>query len=131
MQKLIFALSMVLLASSLTFAAGNADVVKVQARNTAPGEWSFSVTIAHPDSGWEDYANGWDVVLPDGTVVKPAASEAFTRTLWHPHVNEQPFTRSQSGVKIPAGVKQVTVRAHDIRDGFGGKTVSFTLPKIP
>jgi hypothetical protein len=109
-------------------AAGNADVLKAQARNTGPGVWSFSVTVSHPDSGWEDYADGWDVVLPDGTVVKPAANEAFTRTLWHPHVNEQPFTRSQGGIEIPANVKDVMIRAHDKPDGFGGKTVSVRLP---
>ncbi len=128
MQKLILVLSVFLMTSTATFGAGNADVVKVQVQNTAPGEWSFSVTVQHPDTGWEDYADGWDVVLPDGTVVKPAANEAFTRTLWHPHVNEQPFTRSQSGVKIPESVKVVTIRAHDKRDGFGGQTVELALP---
>ncbi len=128
MPKTKILLSSFVLLSNLGFAAGNADVVNAQARNTAPGEWSFSVTVSHPDTGWEDYADGWDIVLPDGTVVKPAANEEFTRTLWHPHVNEQPFTRSQGGVKIPAGVNQVTVRAHDKQDGFGGKTVILTLP---
>ncbi|MCP4010820.1 MAG: hypothetical protein GY726_15065 [Proteobacteria bacterium] len=128
MLKTKILLSTFVLFSNLGFAAGNADVVNALARNTAPGEWSFRVTVSHPDTGWEDYADGWDIVLPDGTVVKPAAKEEFTRTLWHPHVNEQPFTRSQGGVKIPAGVNQVTVRAHDKRDGFGGKTVIVTLP---
>lgn len=128
MQKIKIFLSGFMLVSNLGFAAGNADVVKAQAHNTAPGEWSFSVTVSHPDTGWEDYADGWDIVLPDGVVVKPAVNEEFTRTLWHPHVDEQPFTRSQGGVKIPAGVDQVTVRAHDKRDGFGGKTLILTLP---
>jgi hypothetical protein len=128
MKKLIGALSVFLMISNIALATGNADVIEAQVRNTGPGVWSFSVTVSHPDSGWEDYADGWDVVLPDGTVVKPVPSEAFTRTLWHPHVNEQPFTRSQGGVEIPAGVKQVTVRAHDKRDGFGGKTVKVILP---
>lgn len=128
MLKMKILLSIFALVSNPGFAAGNADVVNALARNTAPGEWSFSVTVSHPDTGWEDYADGWDIVLPDGTVVKPAANEEFTRTLWHPHVNEQPFTRSQGGVKIPAGVKEVMVRAHDKRDGYGGKTVNLTLP---
>lgn len=127
MHNPIFALSAFLMISNVALAAGNADVVKAQARNTGPGVWSFSVTVSHPDSGWEDYADGWDVVLPDGSVVKPAANEAFTRTLWHPHVNEQPFTRSQGGIEIPTNVKEVMVRAHDKPDGFGGKTVSIKL----
>ena len=41
----------------------------------------------------------------------------------HPHVDEQPFTRSQRGIVIPPGVTQVRVRAHDLVDGFGGREV--------
>jgi hypothetical protein len=87
------------------------------------GSWSFAVTVNHPDIGWEDYADGWDVVLPDGSVVKPDRDDPFTRLLTHPHENEQPFTRSQSGILIPEEVTQVTVRAHDLVDGFGGQEV--------
>ena len=50
-----------------------------------------------------------------------------TRTLLHPHVNEQPFTRSQSGIVVPDGVTTVTVRAHDLVDGFGGRETSVDL----
>ena len=117
-----------LLPPVLAWAVGNADVLKVEARQTAPETWRFSVTVQHPDTGWEDYADGWDVVLPDGNVIRPNAGETFTRTLWHPHVDEQPFTRSQSGIRIPSTVDTVRVRAHDRRDGFGGREVSFTLP---
>lgn len=51
----------------------------------------------------------------------------FSRLLLHPHENEQPFTRSQSGIVIPAGVTQVRVRAHDLVDGFGGREVLVDL----
>ncbi len=106
----------------------NADVVHVHAVATAPGTWTFHVTVAHPDTGWDDYANGWDVVLPDGSVILPnPADEPFTRLLLHPHETEQPFTRSQSNVLIPAHITTVTVRAHDLRDGFGGKEVVVDL----
>ena len=128
MLKTLFVLTTLLVISTPALAAGNADVLNAQARQTAPGVWSFSVTVSHPDSGWEDYADGWDVVLPDGTVVKPAANEEFTRTLWHPHVDEQPFTRSQGGVEIPDGVTVVMIRAHDKPDGFGGETMTIKLP---
>ena len=83
--------------------------------------------IAHPDTGWEDYADGWDVVTPDGEVLKAASGDPFTRLLTHPHVDEQPFTRTQSGLVVPDGVETVTVRAHDLVDGFGGREISLDL----
>ena len=107
--------------------AANADVLDVQAIKTGDNTWTFSVTVAHPDNGWEDYADGWDIVLPDGTVSKPDPNSPFTRLLLHPHDTEQPFTRSQSGIIIPADVTQVTVRAHDLVDGFGGQEVVVDL----
>ncbi len=107
--------------------SGNADVEFVVAELQSNGTWRFSVTVRHPDTGWEDYADGWDVVLPDGTVVLPDSSSSFTRLLLHPHETEQPFTRSQSGVEIPDGVTEVTVRAHDLVDGWGGQVVVVDL----
>ncbi|KAA3645632.1 MAG: hypothetical protein DWQ07_11875 [Chloroflexi bacterium] len=104
----------------------DADVTFVRAIQTGNG-WTFHVTVAHPDTGWEDYADGWDVVLPDGTVLKPNSSSPFTRLLLHPHVNEQPFTRSQGNIVIPEGITEVTVRAHDIVHGFGGQEVLVDL----
>jgi hypothetical protein len=105
----------------------DADVLHVQAEEANDGNWSFEVTVEHPDTGWEDYANGWDVVTPEGEVLKPNPDDAFTRVLLHPHENEQPFTRSQRGIVIPEGVTQVRVRAHDIVDGFGGREVVVDL----
>ena len=105
----------------------DADVTFVRATLTGENTWTFSVTVAHPDTGWEDYADGWDVVLPDGTVLKPNASDPFTRLLLHPHETEQPFTRSQSNIMIPADITTVTVRAHDIVDGFGGQEIVVDL----
>ena len=106
---------------------GDADVIFVKAVQSADHSWTFYVTISHPDKGWQDYADGWDVVTPDGTILKPDSSSRFTRTLLHPHVNEQPFTRDQSGILIPQGVINVRVRAHDIVDGYGGQEIAVNL----
>lgn len=105
----------------------DADVEFVKAVQRADGTWTFHVTVRHPDTGWEDYADGWDVVTPDGAVLKVNESDPFTRLLLHPHENEQPFTRSQSGIIIPDGVSQVSVRAHDLVDGIGGREVMVDL----
>lgn len=105
----------------------NADVTFVRAVKADDGTWTFHVTVSHPDTGWEDYADGWDVLTPDGAVLKPDPGSRFTRLLTHPHETEQPFTRSQSRIAIPDGVMQVTVRAHDLVDGFGGREVVVDL----
>ena len=105
----------------------NADVLYVLARQESENSWHFTVTVEHPDTGWDDYADGWDVVLPDGSVAKPDPDSPFTRLLLHPHETEQPFTRSQGGVVIPAGINEIVVRAHDIVDGFGGREVTLDL----
>lgn len=107
--------------------AANADVLFVAARMVEENNWTFTVTIEHPDSGWEDYADGWDVLLPNGAVLKPDPDSPFTRLLLHPHENEQPFTRSQSNIIIPAGIDQVVVRAHDLVDGFGGQEIKVDI----
>lgn len=112
---------------SSTEIAANADVEHVRAVQAADGSWTFHVTVRHPDTGWEDYADGWDVLTPDGEVIKPDPSSPFTRLLLHPHETEQPFTRSQSGIVISPDVTQVRVRAHDLVDGFGGREVVVDL----
>ncbi len=109
--------------------AANADVTHVRAVKADDGTWTFHVTVEHPDTGWEDYADGWDVVTPDSTVLKPNPDDPFTRLLLHPHENEQPFTRSQRGIEIPEGITEVRVRAHDIVDGFGGEEIIVDLTK--
>ena len=81
----------------------------------------FGVSVLHGDTGWDHYADQWDVLDENGNVLA-------SRVLHHPHVGEQPFTRSLSGVKIPAGVKSVTLRAHDSEHEFGGKELTITLP---
>jgi len=102
--------------------AGEADVLKVEVRKSEMNSYRFSVTVSHKDTGGGHYADKFDVMGPDGTVFG-------TRTLHHPHVDEQPFTRSLSGVEIGAGIKSVIVRAHDSVHEYGGKTVTLDLPK--
>ena len=46
----------------------------------------------------------------------------------HPHVDEQPFTRSLRSVKIPAGVTSVIIPGYDKIHGAGGKSLKVTLP---
>jgi hypothetical protein len=106
---------------------GDANVTSVYAREDDDESWTFHVTVEHKDVNWYDYADGWDVVLPDGTVVKPDKFAMFTRSLRHPHVDEQPFTRTQKGLQFPEGTGSVTVRAHDKAGGWGGAEITVDL----
>lgn len=106
---------------------GDADVTNVFAREEGDGTWTFHVTVEHKDVNWYDYADGWDIVLPDGTVLKPDPFGQYTRHVRHPHVTEQPFTRTQKELEIPEGVDRVRVRAHDKKDGWGGKEIEVLL----
>jgi hypothetical protein len=110
------------LASITTAFARKADVIDASASKAADGTYTFSVTVKSDDTGWDKYADRWEVVTVDGKLLG-------TRVLAHPHEDEQPFTREQSGIKIPAGTKQVIIRAHDKVEGFGGKEVSLFLPE--
>lgn len=100
--------------------AGEADVAKVEVRSTGANTYEFDVTVSHDDKGWDHYADKWDVVTMDDVILG-------TRTLYHPHVEEQPFTRSLSGVTISGGIRKVRVRAHDSVHGYGGSEVTVEL----
>ncbi|OOY33997.1 hypothetical protein [Solemya velum gill symbiont] len=101
--------------------AGEADVVDVNVYKTPGGLYTFHVSLLHGDTGWDHYANKWDVIDSDGNVLG-------TRVLHHPHENEQPFTRSLAGVAIPEGVRSVTIRGYDSVHADGGVTMSVKLP---
>lgn len=114
----LLSLFFVMAINSIAF-AGEADVVDVKVSGSN-GSYNFSVTVRHADEGWEHFANRWEVVGEDGTVYG-------TRVLAHPHVNEQPFTRSGT-INIPTNIKTVTVRANDSVHGLGGREIVVPLP---
>lgn len=113
----------ILIPALLAAAPALADppVVEVTEADRSGDTWRFSVTLSHPDTGWEHYADGWRVELEDGTVLA-------TRELLHPHVTEQPFTRTQGGVAIPEGTATVHIRAKCSVDGWSEGTTAFPLP---
>lgn len=85
-------------------------VENVQAQRSG-NTWRFAVTLSHPDSGWDHYADGWEVQDADGR-------RLGYRLLAHPHEHEQPFTRALANVAVPAGSTSVFIRAHCLVDGW-------------
>ncbi|WOI57103.1 hypothetical protein [Palleronia sp. LCG004] len=111
-----------LLAILMMPAAASADPAAIEnaVAKSEPGGWTVSVTLRHADTGWEDFADAWRVELADGTILA-------TRKLSHPHVTEQPFTRSQTGIAMPEGTQSVEIRARTLTDGWGEETYSLKL----
>ena len=116
-----FCIAILIAASSPAF-AGKADVVDAKATKDADGTYTFSVTVKSDDTGWEKYADRWEVTGRDGAVLG-------VRVLAHPHETEQPFTREQSGIAVPPGTNQGTIRAHDKVEGCGGAEYKLTPPQ--
>jgi hypothetical protein len=110
-----------LLIACLPVRADPPEIVNVQTSLAGMG-WRFDVTLSHPDSGWDHFADGWEVVDADG-------KRLGYRELFHPHVEEQPFTRSLSNVMIPDGTTEVFIRARCNRDKWVGGLHSVTLTR--
>jgi len=88
-----------------------ADVRAVQVTGD-PGAYVFSVTLQSPDRGWDQYADWWEILAADGTLL-------YRRILRHSHVEEQPFTRAGDPVAVAAD-QVLVVRAHLSTTGYGG-----------
>jgi hypothetical protein len=99
--------------------AGEVRIVDVKVECST--SCTFSVTLEHGDQGWNHYADQWDVVTLEGKLLK-------SRVLHHPHENEQPFTRSVSGVQIPGDLSQVKIRARDSKHGYSSQEFIVDIP---
>ena len=97
------------------------DVIDATASSDG-STWTVAATLSSPYDTPERYADAWRVVGPDGTVYGE-------RILAHDHANEQPFTRSESGIEIPDDVTTVTIEGRDLQFGYGGDTFELALPR--
>ena len=101
MRKTIL-LILVLLTQSVI--ASEPKIVEAKAEMTPAQKYNIAVTIKHEDTGWDHYANVWRVYSPEGELLGE-------RVLHHPHVKEQPFTRSLYGIQIPSEVAEIVIKA--------------------
>ncbi len=83
--------------------------------------FDIEVTVSSPYDTPERYADGWRVLTPEG-------DELGSHTLLHDHATEQPFTRVQPGLEIPADISTVVIEGRDLVNGYGGRTVEAVVP---
>ncbi len=83
--------------------------------------WRLDATLSSPYDTPERYADAFRAVSENGTVLG-------VRELAHDHANEQPFTRSLTGLEIPDDVERITVEGRDLVHGWGGNTVELEVP---
>ncbi len=103
----------------------HADEVKILAadfHSSGGNRWSLNVTLKHGDTGWDHYADNWRVVDGKGNLLGD-------RVLYHPHVEEQPFTRDLGGVNVPEGITTVYIEAHDKVHGWTPNRLKVDLTK--
>ncbi|WP_371038271.1 MULTISPECIES: hypothetical protein [unclassified Rhodosalinus] len=109
--------------AALAATAAAADPAVIEGARAEPdgAGWRISVTLRHGDTGWDDYADAWRVLGPSGEVLA-------TRELLHPHVTEQPFTRSLAGITLPEGMTELRIEASTSVTGWGGELYLLELP---
>ena len=98
------------------------DVEHAELTAADDGTWSLAVTVSSGYDTPQRYADGWRVLDRDGT-------ELGRHALAHDHADEQPFTRTQTGLTIPDDVAEIVVEGRDSENGYGGTTVVVTVPR--
>ncbi|MEP4546249.1 MAG: hypothetical protein ABJ000_08720 [Saccharospirillum sp.] len=115
-----------LFAASLAFSETDAeqrhpDVIDVSVSATGDNRFTFQVTLSSPYDTPQRYADAFRVMTDEGDTLG-------VRELLHDHASEQPFTRSLSGVSIAPGINRVIVQGRDQEFGYGGQTMTVSLP---
>jgi hypothetical protein len=116
-------LLLLILSATGTAHAGEVSILAADFRATGENNWSVSVTLRHADTGWDHYADNWRVVDGAGNILGD-------RVLYHPHVDEQPFTRGLSSVRIPDGAGSVYIEAHDKVHGWTSQRLTVDIGMV-
>jgi hypothetical protein len=96
----------------------NANVIAVQTSGS-DGAYRFAVTLQSTETGCDQYANWWEVLSKEGTLL-------YRRILVHSHPDTQPFTRSGGSVNIGKD-DIVYVRGHMNKEGYVGDIFKGTV----
>jgi hypothetical protein len=103
--------------------ANNVTILAAAIFHQSHGEYLVNVKLQHQDNGWEHYADEWRLVDAQGNILG-------SRVLLHPHVEEQPFTRALSNVKLDDSLGTIYVEAHDKEHGWSKQKLEIDLSKM-
>jgi len=109
-HPVITGIALLILTSQSVYAA-EVEILSAQFKQMANLKWSVAVTLRHNDQGWDHFADRWQIVDQDNNILG-------TSILLHPHVHEQPFTRSLNSVSIPTYTQQLFIEARDNTHGW-------------
>ena len=123
MNKVTLFTSALLLALSHSSKANDINILAAAIIHQSHDEYLVNVKLEHHDTGWQHYADEWRLVDNKGNILG-------SRVLQHPHVHEQPFTRSLSNVKISSELEAVYIEAHDKVHGWTKNHLIIDLTKM-
>ena len=103
--------------------AGEVEIVAADFHHRGSNHWSVNVTLRHGDSGWDHYADNWRIEDGEGNLLGE-------RVLYHPHVDEQPFTRALADVVIAPQIETVYVVAHDTQHGWSSQRMRVDIANL-
>ena len=123
MNKVTLFTSALVLVLSHSSKANDINILAAAIIHQSHGEYLVNVKLEHHDTGWQHYADEWRLVDNEGNILG-------TRVLQHPHVHEQPFTRSLSNVKLSSELQAVFIEAHDKVHGWTKSRLMIDLTKM-
>ncbi len=112
------------LALAGTAAAGTPAVTAAKIKKDArevTGIYQITVTVQHQDTGWDNYVDAWQIVAPDGDILG-------TRIIFEPRLDKTTHVTGLAGVVIPEEIKEVTIRAHNVAEGYSGQPLTVRVP---
>ncbi len=123
MNKNNLLLAFSLFSYTLIASAGDVAIQTVALYHQSQNEYAITVQLQHDDIGWEHYADVWRIMDDKGNILG-------TRTLLHPHVDEQPFARSLNNIKIDDAFETLYIEAHDTVHGWTQTRLKIDLTKM-
>jgi hypothetical protein len=88
----------------------------------AGDHWTITVALSHEDSGWDHFASGFEVDMPDGTRI------AY-KDLTHPQTDSTRIEVSLGGLSVPQGTDHILIRTRCSLVGWSAEPVQVDLPR--